>query len=74
MYVCMYVHTYVHMYVRTYVCMYVRTCYVFQEEVTPIMFAMVAGHSNVVDLLKNKYGQEEPFPEAVSRHFFNIYI
>ena len=30
------------------------------------MFAMVAGMSDVVDLLKNKYGQQEPFPEAVS--------
>ena len=30
------------------------------------MSAMVASQSEVVDLLKNKYGQQEPFPEAVS--------
>ena len=30
------------------------------------MVAMVTGQSKVVDLLKNKYGQQEPFPEAVS--------
>ena len=30
------------------------------------MFAMVAGRSDVVDLLKNKYGQQEPSQEAVS--------
>ena len=30
------------------------------------MSAMVASQSEVVDLLKNKYGQQEPCPEAVS--------
>ena len=30
------------------------------------MVAMTTGQSKVVDLLKNKYGQQEPFAEAVS--------
>ena len=30
------------------------------------MLATVAGQSDVVNLLKNKYGQQEPSPEAVS--------
>lgn len=33
------------------------------------MNAMVASQSDVVDLLKNKYGQQEPFPEAVSSSY-----
>ena len=40
--------------------------FLFQEGTTPIMFAMMASQSDVVDLFKNKYGQKEPFPEAVS--------
>ena len=40
--------------------------FLFQLETTPIMFAMMASQSDVVDLFKNKYGQKEPFPEAVS--------
>ena len=30
------------------------------------MLAMMASQSDVVDLLKNKYDQQEPTPEAVS--------
>ena len=30
------------------------------------MLATMAGQSDVVNLLKNKYGQQEPSPEAVS--------
>ena len=30
------------------------------------MVAMTTGQSKVVDLLKNKYGQQEAFPKAVS--------
>ena len=40
--------------------------HIFQEGITPIMLAMVAGQSDVVDLLKNKYDQQEPFLKAVS--------
>ena len=41
----------------------------FQDGITPIMYAMTACQPGVVDLLKNKYGQQEPFPEAVSTLF-----
>ena len=37
----------------------------FQKGVTPIMLAAMREHYDVVSLLKNKYGQEEPTPEEV---------
>ena len=52
-------------YLAIYVCNLVNVS-IFQEGTTPITLAMVAGQSDAVDLLKNKYGQQEPSPEAVS--------
>ena len=37
------------------------------------MLATVAGQSDVVNLLKNKYGQQEPSPEVVSSLVFCMY-
>ena len=55
------------MYIATYhINSYTCGLFLFQEGTTPIMLAMVASQSDVADLLKNKYGQKEPFPEAVS--------
>ena len=34
---------------------------------TPILLAAMGGHSALVSLLKNKYGQIEPTPEEVVR-------
>lgn len=36
-----------------------------QDETTPIMVAVQAGNANVVELLKTKYGQDEPSTEEV---------
>ena len=39
--------------------------FAIQTGVTPMMLAAMFNHHNVVSLLKNKYGQQEPVPEEM---------
>ena len=60
---------YVHVQLNWLIC-----CIYIQDGTIPIMLAMVTGQSDVVDLLKNKYGQQEPSPKAVSSLNFPYYV
>ena len=54
-----------------YICIYVDVAMTFhmyfaiQTGATPMMLAVMFNHHNVVSLLKNKYGQQEPVPEEM---------
>ena len=54
-----------------YICIYVDVAMTFhmyftiQTGATPMMLAAMYNHHNVVSLLKNKYGQQEPVPEEM---------
>lgn len=64
---------YIHRHAYVYVCIYYVAItfhmhLAIQTGATPIMVAAMRNHYNVVSLLKNKYGQQEPTAEDMVSH------